>query len=133
MKYEVIQSFNDAQDREYSYHEGDIYPRDGIAPSEQRIKDLMNGNNIYRLALIRPYTGNNKVETLKEVVQEVPEEEIHEELPKEEPAKEVVWTSEEIDKMPFMKLKSIAKKNGVDVTDKKADEIRTELKEKLGI
>ena len=46
---------------------------------------------------------------------------------------EVVWTVDEIQKMPFMKLKSIAKRNGVDVDDKKAEDIRSELIEKLGI
>jgi len=50
-----------------------------------------------------------------------------------EPSDEVKWTKEEIDKMPFMKLKSIAKKNGIDVDDKKAAEIRAELIEKLGV
>lgn len=50
-----------------------------------------------------------------------------------EPSDEVKWTKDEIDKMPFMKLKSIAKKNGIDVDDKKAAEIRAELIEKLGV
>lgn len=50
-----------------------------------------------------------------------------------ESSDEVKWTKDEIDKMPFMKLKSIAKKNGIDVNDKKAAEIRAELIEKLGV
>lgn len=50
-----------------------------------------------------------------------------------EPSDEVKWTKDEIDKMPFMKLKSIAKKSGIDVDDKKAAEIRAELIEKLGV
>lgn len=48
-------------------------------------------------------------------------------------AKEVVWTAEEIQKMPYMKLKSVAKKNGVDVAEKEAADIRSELIEKLGL
>lgn len=119
--YRVIRYFTDAQDNEYAYNVGDIYPRKGITVSNLRIQDLLSGNNFQRVPLIALDT--------KAIAQ--PKEEAKEEV-KEEP-QEVVWTSEEITKMPFMKLKSIAKKNGVDVEGKKADEIRTELKEKLGI
>ena len=67
-----------------------------------------------------------------------PKKEIKVEKPIEKPevaanTGEVVWTVDEIQKMPFMKLKSIAKRNGVDVDDKKAEDIRSELIEKLGI
>lgn len=60
-----------------------------------------------------------------------PESEVLSEV--KESSDEVKWTKDEIDKMPFMKLKSIAKKNGIDVDDKKAAEIRAELIEKLGV
>ena len=120
MKYVVIRYFNDAQDNCYAYHEGDTYPREGLTVSEVRIKDLLSGNNFQRVPLIaRDFSNEKKPEKVEEV--------------KEEPTTEVVWTAEEIQKLPYMKLKSVAKKNGVDIEGKKADEIRTELKEKLGI
>ena len=128
MKYEVIRYFNDAQDNCYAYREGDTYPREGLTVSDSRIKDLLSGNNFQRVPLIKRVTSDEVAKSKAEPVIEAPKVE-----EPEEPQGEVVWTAEEIQKMPFMKLKSIAKKNGVDITDKKADEIRTELKEKLGI
>ena len=106
MKYEVIRYFTDAQDNEYAYHEGDTYPRDGLNVSEQRINDLMSGNNFQKISLIK------KSKTVK---------------------KTTSLTKEDVQKMPYMKLKSVAKANGVDIEDKKADAIRSELIEKLEI
>lgn len=122
--YKVIRYFTDAQDNEYAYNVGDVYPRKGHTVSKSRINDLLSGNNFQKVPLI----ALDKDAVINKT--EEPKEE-----PKEEPQAEpsVEWTSEEIDKMPFMKLKSIAKKNGVDVTEKKADEIRSELKERLGL
>ena len=116
MKYVVLRYFTDAQDNEYAYNEGDIYPRKGLTVSDARIKDLLSGNNFQRIALIKRVT----------------EDEIAKSQPKkEEEAKEITWTEEDINKMPFMKLKSIAKKNGIEVEDRKAEEIRSDLIEKL--
>lgn len=114
MKYVVTRYFTDAQDNEYAYHEGDIYPREGHTVSDARIKDLLSGNNFQRIALIKR-------------VEKVEKKSV------EDNNGEPVWIKEEIEKMPFMKLKSVAKKNGVEVEDKKADEIRSELIEKLGL
>ena len=119
MKYEVIQNFNDAQDNGHAYHEGDIYPRDGIAPSDSRILELMSSNNFMKVSLIQPYV--EKADEPKEEL--VPE--------KEADSEKVVWTEEDINKMPFLKLKAVAKQNGIDVEDKKAAELKAELIEKL--
>ena len=115
MKYVVTRYFTDAQDNEYAYHEGDIYPREGHTVSEVRIKDLLSGNNFQRVALIKRVTGD----TVKKVEAAIPEN------------KEVVWTEEEINKMPYMKLKSVAKQNGIDIEDMKTAEIKAELIKKL--
>lgn len=128
MKYEVIRDFNDAQDGNYAYHEGDIYPRDGAAPSEQRIVELMGSGNGHNASLIKPYTEKKVVDTPK--VEKKMEVQESVETPKEN-SEEVVWTEEEINKMPFMKLKSVAKQNGIDIEDKKASEIREELIKRL--
>ncbi len=118
MQYVVTRYFTDAQDNEYAYHEGDIYPREGHTVSEARLKDLLSGNNFQRIALIKRV---EKVEAPKK-------KEVQEEIQDNE---NVVWTEDEINKMPFMKLKAIAKQNGIEVEDRKASEIREELIEKL--
>ena len=117
MKYVVTRYFTDAQDNEYAYHEGDIYPREGHTVSDARIKDLLSGNNFQRIALIKRVEKVEKKSVEDNTVNNG----------------EPVWTKEEIEKMPFMKLKSVAKKNGLEVEDRKADEIRSELIEKLGL
>lgn len=113
MKYEVIRYFTDAQDNEHAYHEGDIYPRDGLSVSDARVKDLLSGNNFQRIPLI------------KRIEKAIPQ--------KTEQTDSVVWTAEEVKRMPYMKLKSVAKQYDVEVKDKEASDIRAELIEKLGI
>lgn len=112
MRYEVTRYFTDAQDNNYAYHEGDTYPREGLTVSDVRIKDLLSGNNFQRIALI------------KRVTDEKPKRAV-------EKTEKTVWTAEEINKMPFMKLKSVAKQNDVEVEGKTAAEIREELIEKV--
>lgn len=64
----------------------------------------------------------------KEEVQQGPVE-VHDEPVEEK--KGVVYTLDEINKLPFFSLKSLATQHGIDVKGKKAAEIRTDLKEKL--
>lgn len=52
--------------------------------------------------------------------------------PVEKPAKPE-YTREEVEKMPWMKLKSIAKKNGIDTETLGAKEVRSSLIDKLGL
>lgn len=54
---------------------------------------------------------------------------------KDEPkaSKSAKYTKDEIEKFPFLKLKSIAVKEGLDVTNKKASEIREELIKEMGL
>lgn len=67
---------------------------------------------------------------VKPVVVEEPTEK-EETTQQEEPKTDAVWTAEEINKMPYMKLKSVAKQNGIDVENLKAADIRAELIKKL--
>lgn len=115
--YEVIRYFRDAQDNEYAYHEGDIYPREGHTVSDVRLKDLLSGNNFQQVPLIKRVDAVGKV---KKAAKKAESETVEES-----------FTREDIMKMPFMKLKSVAKKNGVEVEDRKAEDIRLELIEKL--
>ncbi|HCV7771061.1 TPA: Rho termination factor N-terminal domain-containing protein [Staphylococcus aureus] len=43
--YKVVEYFEDAQDNRHPYHEGDIYPRDGLEVSEERLAELSTTNN----------------------------------------------------------------------------------------
>lgn len=52
MEYRVIKSFTDLQDGGYPYHEGDIFPREGLTVSEERIEKLATSNNKQRTPLI---------------------------------------------------------------------------------
>ena len=53
------------------------------------------------------------------------------EAQKEEVKEESGITKDDVATLPFFKLKSLAKSYGIDVKDKKADEIRSALIEKL--
>lgn len=139
MYYEVIRYFRDAQDNGHVYHEGDKYPRDGFTVSDVRLKDLLSGNNFQQVPLIkRVDTVAHYVNKKKEVKEDIPVSEFVEEVTEE--VKEEVkaenkdgYTAEEIDKMPFMKLKSVAKKNGIPVEDREAKDIREDLKKEFGV
>lgn len=45
MKYKVIKDFTDLQDNDYIYRAGDLFPREGVEVSEERIKELSTKNN----------------------------------------------------------------------------------------
>ena len=53
-KYKVIKFYMDGQDGNRSYVTGDIYPRDGLTPSEERIAELASKNNRLGEILIEP-------------------------------------------------------------------------------
>ncbi len=45
MGYTVIHHFKDLLDDDFSYREGDKYPRDGYYPSNERIRELSSTEN----------------------------------------------------------------------------------------
>ena len=49
----VINAFLDLQDAEYLYDVGDAYPREGLEPSEERIKELLGSDNIQGQPMIK--------------------------------------------------------------------------------
>jgi hypothetical protein len=125
--YKVIRYFRDAQDDRHAYNVGDTFPREGMIVTQERINDLMNGNNFQQVPLIAYVPDKEAVKAEKPKKDEKPKKES-----KKEPVKESEDISkDEISKMPFFKLKSVAKEYGIDVKDKKAEEIRAELMEKL--
>lgn len=49
----VINAFLDLQDAEHLYEVGDAYPREGIEPSEERIKELLGSDNLQGQPMIK--------------------------------------------------------------------------------
>lgn len=52
MMYRVIKFFTDLQDNEYAYNVGDVYPRQGVVVSGERIAELASSENKQRTPLI---------------------------------------------------------------------------------
>lgn len=50
--YKVIKYFTDRQDNNYTYHEGDTYPREGLDVTEKRLNELASSNNRRKMPLI---------------------------------------------------------------------------------
>lgn len=59
--------------------------------------------------------------------------ETHDEPVIEEKEKEAVYTLDEINRLPFFSLKSLAAQQGIDVKGKKGNDLKAELIEKLGL
>lgn len=63
--YEVIYYFTDLQDNEHPYNVGDVFPRDGLTVSEERLKELSGRNNKQHKPLIKfveeelPFSDND--------------------------------------------------------------------------
>lgn len=60
MTYTVIRHFTDLQDHGYKYAEGDIYPREGYTPSEERIEMLSTPNNRQKTVLIKAVAAESR-------------------------------------------------------------------------
>ena len=59
--YKVIKGFFDAEDNDHLYKEGDIYPRSGYEPSEDRVKALStNDNKAEKLLIVFDDTFKSK-------------------------------------------------------------------------
>ena len=50
--YKVIKYFEDLQDNRQPYNEGDIFPREGLNVSEERLAELSSTNNRRKIKLI---------------------------------------------------------------------------------
>lgn len=50
--YRVVKQFSDLQDHSYVYKAGDVYPREGVTPTEERIAELSSENNKQKRPLI---------------------------------------------------------------------------------
>ena len=50
--YKVIKHFIDLHDNDHSYNEGDIFPREGVDVSKERIEELAGSNSKQHTPLI---------------------------------------------------------------------------------
>ena len=82
--YKALKYFTDLQDSNHPYDEGDIFPRDGLKVSEERLKELSS-------------TNNKRKEVLIQLIEE---------------AKPLTKT--EINRMTTAELKNIATDNGIE-------------------
>ena len=64
--FEVIRYFTDLQDDNYAYNEGDTYPRKGLSPSQERIKELASSENKQGTPLIKAIEAAVPVEAEEE-------------------------------------------------------------------
>lgn len=86
--YKVVKRFQDLQDNRYSYQVGDIFPREGMKVSKERLEELSSINNRRHTALIKlieePKVEKIKVEPeIKEVIETKVEPEIEEKIVEE--------------------------------------------------
>lgn len=61
--YEVIHFFTDLQDNEYPYNVGDLFPRDGLEVSEERLKELSSSKNLQKRPLIKKVESKQYTKT----------------------------------------------------------------------
>lgn len=97
MEYRVIEYFTDLQDKNFAYNSGDIYPRKGYKPTEERIQALLSDNNVRKRPIIKAKTAEQETEKIAETVAEAAEEAIDDDSESE--------TEEEVEKKPRKRKK----------------------------
>ena len=58
--YKVVETFADLKDFNYIYNVGDIYPREGMSPTPERIEELSTSKNRLRIPLIKEVSDKPK-------------------------------------------------------------------------
>ena len=53
--YKVIVYFTDLHDNDHEYHEGDIFPREGIKVADERLAELSGSDNKRGIPLIEKH------------------------------------------------------------------------------
>ena len=91
---------------------------------------MIRRNRGRRKAPGQPKKVEKKVEP---VVGEVPTEEVKANTEVDEITSNLDFTANDIENMNYFKLKSLAKKNGIEVEGRDAKDIRVDLIEKLGL
>lgn len=75
--YKVIKKFADLEDKNYIYNVGDVYPREGAEPSDERIEFLASSQNKLKTPVIELVLEKKKKkkESEEQPVEEAGEEE----------------------------------------------------------
>ena len=82
-KYTVIEKFTDLQDNNHKYYAGDLYPRDGLEVSEDRIKELSTDQNRRGFPLISAIIESRVEPVVEESVPVEAEPKVEEQVSKE--------------------------------------------------
>lgn len=118
--YEVIHYFTDLQDNEYPYNVGDIFPRNGLTVSEERLKELSGSNNKQHKPLI------------KFVEEELPFSDNDIELEEDSAGKK--YTKTEINRMSTAELQNLAEAEGIEKAfETSGNELKKILAEYFGL
>lgn len=109
--YEVIRFFTDLQDNEYPYNPGDIFPREGMTVTEERLAELSGSENKQCTPLIKKIQEDDGQ---------------YEPLPF--PDEEQKYTKTEINRMNTTELQNLAASRGIEGA---FDMTGTDLKKRL--
>lgn len=79
--YKVLAKFTDLQDNNHAYRAGDIFPREGLKVSADRIKELSTSANRRGIPLIEKIEESKKTQEPEkvEITEEIQEPEVAEE------------------------------------------------------
>lgn len=114
--YEVIHYFTDLQDNEFPYNPGDVFPREGVEVSEERLAELSGSNNKQHKPLIKK-------------VEEADDNTVDEQYdPLPFPDDEQKYTKTEINRMNTTELQNLAASRGIEGA---FDMTGTDLKKRL--
>ena len=61
-KYKVLIDFADKEDGYREYKAGDVYPRTGLTPSADRVKELRGSDNALGASIIKPIPAKKKTQ-----------------------------------------------------------------------
>ena len=84
--YKVVKFFTDLQDNKHPYNVGDIFPREGVEVSEDRLKELSTDKNKRGAILIEEVVEDVPADESDNAEEEIPTEEIEtteEDIPEE--------------------------------------------------
>ena len=74
--YKALEYFTDNLDKGYAYNVGDVYPREGYTPTEERIEELAGTDNARRRPVIEAVTKTVAEVTEEDTVDKALEEEV---------------------------------------------------------
>jgi hypothetical protein len=116
MSYKVIHYFEDLHDNSYPYNVGDVFPRNGLTVSNERLQELSSRENRQRIPLIKAV-----------------EDDFSQYMNAPEGEAEKSYTKTEIARMSKADLVSLAQEVGIETTGKTGTELKMFLVEHFGL